>query len=84
MKKLWIILLVIVLVVSIGLNVVAITNRFVVKQVDKYEGVNNWNDSKLYVIKDKTTGVCYLIFEGYRKGGITVMYDSDGKILVEK
>lgn len=84
MKKLWIILLVIVLIISIGCNVVAITNRFVIKQIDKYEGISDWNYSRLYVAKDKTTGVCYLIFEGYRKGGITVMYDSDGKILVEK
>lgn len=33
---------------------------------------------------DEETGVHYLIYKGFRKGGITVMYDADGNIKVDK
>ena len=36
------------------------------------------------VYVDADTGVNYLIYSGNKKGGITVRYDSDGNIMVDK
>jgi hypothetical protein len=84
MKKILIVLLVLGLVVSIGFNVMGSYERF-------YQKSNNYiqnGDGKCKIIVDQKTGVNYLIYvewTGYGVGvGICPMYDSNGKILVEK
>lgn len=48
---------------------------------EKVEG-NKTNEIQVYV--DPETGVNYLIYEAYNKGGITVRYNADGSIMVTK
>lgn len=45
----------------------------------KVEG-NKTNEIQVYV--DPETGVNYLIYEAYNKGGITVRYNADGSVMV--
>lgn len=45
----------------------------------KVEG-NKTNEIQIYV--DPETGVNYLIYQDYNKGGITVRYNADGSIMV--
>ncbi len=42
---------------------------------------NNY-DSNVYVYVDPETGVNYLIYTNVYKGGITVRYNSEGKIMI--
>jgi hypothetical protein len=79
MKKI-LILVVITLFISIGFNVLAVYERFSFKTY-KSE-IHGWLNTSM--IKDKKTGVCYLVFHTDRYSSITAMYDSNGKILVEK
>lgn len=46
---------------------------------NKIEG-NKTNEIEVYV--DLETGVNYLIYQDYNKGGITVRYNADGSIMV--
>lgn len=46
---------------------------------NKIEG-NKTNEIEVYV--DPETGVNYLIYQDYNKGGITVRYNADGSIMV--
>jgi hypothetical protein len=79
MKKIIIGLLVLILLVSVSFNVVAGYNRFISIKTER---------DLTKIIIDQKTGVNYLLV--YRNYGInspiaiTVMYDSNGKILVEK
>ena len=41
---------------------------------------NKTNEIQIYV--DPETGVNYLIYQDYNKGGITVRYNADGSIMV--
>lgn len=41
---------------------------------------NKTREIQIYV--DPETGVNYLIYDSYRKGGITVRYNADGSIMV--
>lgn len=43
---------------------------------------NKTNEIQIYV--DPETGVNYLIYQDYNKGGITVRYNADGSIMVTK
>lgn len=40
-------------------------------------GDTNWDEGFYYIV-DKNTGVVYLGFDKYQKGGITVMLNADG------
>ncbi len=41
---------------------------------EQYESENNFT-----IVADKETSVCYLVFKGANKGGITPLIDRDGK-----
>ena len=52
------------------------------KSTRQYYAINS--DTLLVEVTDPETGVHYLIFDGYKCGGITVMYDKDGNIKTDK
>lgn len=82
MKKTLIVILVIVLLASISLNVLAGYQRFLIIPQQKWK--DSFDDNHLTVVKDKQTGVYYLLYRGYQKAGISVMYDSSGNVLRSK
>jgi hypothetical protein len=76
MKKLIIIGLTVILIISLSINVMGAYQRIMVKQ----EITNHYQ-----IIVDKETGVNYLEYHGYGGAyGITVMYNSKGSILIDK
>ena len=48
------------------------------------DNTNGFSNSYVSVIVDYETGVNYLVYQAPYKGGITVRYDSDGKVYVNK
>lgn len=52
------------------------------QQEEVVEEYYSMNDHGVYAYTDPETGVNYLIFTGYNRGGITVRYNSDGTIMV--
>jgi hypothetical protein len=81
MKKFLIIVLILGFIVSIGFNVIAGYKRIISISLSDTE--YKMAGGFVEIIKDKNTGVCYLIYNG-RGTAITPMYDSNGKVLVEK
>lgn len=60
------------------------SNRFEIvhrESIDKLDGLAT---NRLVIVRDKKTGVKYLIYQGYSKGGITPLVDGQGKVVVEK
>ncbi len=45
-------------------------------------GTENLSDSFIYIWIDEETGVHYVIFQGFRKGGITPRLNADGTLYV--
>jgi hypothetical protein len=85
MKKILIILLVLGLIISIGFNVMGDYKRFNFKNRDYIQHDEIATD----ILVDNKTGVNYLVLRCMHVGAgwelaITPMYDSNGKILVEK
>lgn len=44
--------------------------------------INTISNSSIYVFVDPDTGVNYIVYAGYEKGGITPRYNPDGTIMV--
>jgi hypothetical protein len=42
------------------------------------------NESRIKIIKDSETGVCYMLFDDAGRFALTVMYDSNGQVLIEQ
>ena len=56
-------------------------DRFVVIEEEELGLTDLYANS---ILKDKETGVLYLLIEGYQRAGITVLVDAEGKPLVDK
>lgn len=56
-------------------------DRFVVIEEEELGLTDTYAHS---ILKDKETGVLYLLIEGYQRAGITVLVDAEGKPLVDK
>lgn len=54
------------------------------EQSSQMEEYTDDRNGKVMVYTDKDTGVQYLIFEGYRRGGITPRLDENGNVMVQK
>lgn len=83
MKKTYIILAVLVVATIVVAGCIGTANakeeaRYVVTDVESNEYIT------LRTIVDDETGVEYLWVEGGRKGGLTVMLDTDGKPKISK
>ena len=59
-------------------------NQETTQEVTSFYDSNFQSGDDVYVYVDPDTGVNYLIFYGYRKGGITPRLNSDGSIMIEK
>jgi len=81
MKKIFVTLMMVVTVLSLtacGQQTKDETNTQTVQEdTMRYTSGNN-----VYVYVDPETGVNYLIYHGYRCGGITPRYDSEGNIMI--
>lgn len=47
-----------------------------------YEQKTLYKDEEFFIIVDKETKVQYLVFKDYRKGGMTILVDENGKPLL--
>ena len=56
-------------------NVDAETETIYIQDCSYYE-----DDMGFEIVIDKATGVNYIIFEGYKQGGITPRYNADGTL----
>ena len=81
MKKIFVTLMMVVTVLSLtacGQQAKDETNTQTVQEdTMRYASGNN-----VYVYVDPETGVNYLIYNGYKSGGITPRYDSEGNIMI--
>ena len=48
------------------------------------EETYQYQAAEVYNYVDPETGVCYLLYGGYRAGGMTVRYNTDGSIMVKQ
>ena len=54
------------------------------KEVVRAEEMNTNNGESISIWTDEETGVQYIIFQAYRKGGITPRLNADGSLFVEE
>lgn len=52
-----------------------------IESLEKIDGIDGDTTIKIFI--DEETGVNYLIYDSYRKGGITPRFNVDGSLYVE-
>ena len=70
----FILTLTIVMLTACGNTDAELKSQFI-QEYDYYK-----NNGMFDIVIDKETGVNYIIFEGYKKGGITPRYNADGTL----
>ena len=85
MKKMILVMMMVVTVLSLtacGQQAKDETNTQTVQEDTVKHVSTGTSNNNVFVYVDPETGVNYLIYHGYRCGGITPRYDSEGNIMI--
>lgn len=85
MKKIFVTLMMVVTVLSLtacGQQTNDESNTQIVQEDTVKQVSTGTSSNNVFVYVDPETGVNYLIYHGYRCGGITPRYDSEGNIMI--
>ena len=75
--------IVLILIICILIGVVCFVSCSKQSNINSPKTDLDYGDTVMVYV-DADTGVNYLIYSGNKKGGITVRYDSNGNIMVDK
>lgn len=79
-KIIFIIIITIQILFAVAINTFALTTA---TTVIKYKQIYT-HDDEIFIWEDPETDVQYIIYKGYRKGGITPRLNNDGTLYIAK